>query len=46
MKKARPVVVTVRLSEEEHRRFLAIAKKCGLSVASLIRIAVLERGTS
>lgn len=36
-KKARPVVLTVRLSEEEHRIFKAKAKKRGLTVASFIR---------
>lgn len=40
-KKARAVVLTIRLSEEEHRIFLAIGQKRGLSLASLIRTTVL-----
>jgi predicted DNA binding CopG/RHH family protein len=40
-KKARPVVLTVRLSEEEHRIFKDKAKKRGLTVASFIRTVAL-----
>ena len=40
-KKAREVVVTIRLSKEEHDLFLSGAGKRGLSLASLVRTAVL-----
>jgi hypothetical protein len=45
-KKARPVVLTIRLSDEEHRIFLATAKKRGLSLSSLIRTTVLAEVSS
>ena len=43
-KEARPIVLTVRLSEDEHRRFQVIAAKKGLSLASLVRMGVFHFG--
>lgn len=40
MKKARPYVMTLRLSHEERRLLHKLAKERGVSVASLIRISV------
>ena len=45
-KKARSIVLTVRLSEDEHRRFQKLAEKSGFSLATLVRVAVLDRETS
>jgi len=39
---ARPVVLTIRLSTQEHRIFREIAKRRGLTLASMIRTIVLE----
>jgi len=45
MKKARPFVFTIRLSAEERRVFHGLAKKRGLSIASLVRTVVLAVAT-
>jgi len=36
-------VLTLRLSDEEHRRFDAVAKDMGLDVSAMIRALVRER---
>jgi hypothetical protein len=41
-KKARPVVLTIRLSRQEHRIFQELAKERGLSLASTIRTVMLK----
>ena len=33
-------VITLRLSDEEHRRFTAVAKDAGLTVSAMIRALV------
>jgi antitoxin component of RelBE/YafQ-DinJ toxin-antitoxin module len=38
---ARPVVLTIRLSDKEKESFQELATKRGLSVASMIRMVVL-----
>jgi antitoxin component of RelBE/YafQ-DinJ toxin-antitoxin module len=44
-KKARSVVVTLRLSEEEHRLFKRVADHYGLTVASVLRMLIKREET-
>jgi predicted transcriptional regulator len=39
----RPIVITIRLHKEEHRRFQKLARKKGVSLAMLVRLSVLNR---